>query len=180
MRHLDSPTPPLTLRPLNSSDAPALQAVYGAGADFFVSNGGATPPADQAVDDLAAAAADDGRYLLGIDLAGEMVGVIDLRLASPEPFDVHVGLILLTPAYRRQGLGRWALRILEAWLRRATPTEKVVLTVPAHAYAAQAFFRACGYRFSGQSTRIIASGERLRLLTMEKTLRPDHEAPSPP
>lgn len=167
------PAPPLTLRPLSLSDAPALQAIYAASADFFLEASGAPCSADQAEADLAAVESDDGRYLLGITLAEETVGVIDLRLASPEPFDVHIGLILLTPGHRRQGLGTWALRILEEWLRQATPTERVVVTIPAPAYAAQAFFRACSYTFSGQSTRVIAGDTRLRLLAMQKLLQPD-------
>ncbi|MEI2689310.1 MAG: hypothetical protein V9H69_06180 [Anaerolineae bacterium] len=44
---------------------------------------------------------------------------------------MSIGLILLAKAQRRQGLGSWALRMLEAWLTRDTPTEAVVVAVPA-------------------------------------------------
>ena len=99
-----------------------------------------------------------------------MIGVIDLRLASPEPFDVHIGLLLLAEPHRRQGLGSWALRILEEWLRQATPTEAVVVAIPAQDHAAQAFFTAHGYTFTGHSTRVLAAEQRTRLLTMRKPL----------
>lgn len=170
MRPLDSPSPPLTLRPLSPVDGPALQAVYRASADFFLDRGGAPPDPGQAEADLAAAAAEDGRFLLGISLHESMIGLLDLRLAYPEPFDVSIGLVLLAEPQRRQGLGTWALRILEAWLIRDTPTEAVIVAVPAQNHAAQAFFQTNGYTFTGQSTRVLIGSSRPRLLEMRKSL----------
>lgn len=170
MSLLDSPAPPLTLRPLSLTDGPALQAVYQASADFFRDRAGAPPDPGQAEADLAAAAAEDGRFLLGILLHESMIGLLDLRLAYPEPFDVSIGLILLAESQRRQGLGSWALRMLETWLRRDTPTEAVVVAVPAQDHAGQVFFTANGYGFTGQATRVLAGSTRLRLLEMRKSL----------
>lgn len=165
-----SSAPPITLRPLTLADTPALQAVYAASHDYFVQTAGTAPAPTQAEYDLSEAASDDGRFLLGIALDDAWVGVLDLWLAVPGPYDVRLGLILLRPASRRQGLGSWALRILEAWLRQATPSEAVVLTLPAHDHAAQAFFSAHGYAFTGHSTRVLAGHTRLRLLEMRKSL----------
>ena len=100
-----------------------------------------------------------------------MIGVLDLRLAYPEPFDVSIGLILLAEGQRRQGLGSWALRILEAWLSRDTPTEAVIVAVAAQDHVAQSFFLANDYVFTGQSTRVLMGTTRLRLLEMRKGLR---------
>lgn len=158
------------LRPLSESDTARLQAVYQEASDYFERTLGYPPPPEQARHELTEAAADEGRYLLGIYLEERMIGVLDLRLADPGPFDVRLGLLLLTPDCRRQGLGSWALRILEEWLRKATPTEAVVLTVLAHDYAAQSFFRAHGYRFTGQATRVAVGNRRPRLLFMRKEL----------
>ncbi len=99
-----------------------------------------------------------------------MIGLLDLRLAYPEPFDVSIGLILLAQGQRRQRLGSWALRMLETWLRRDTPTEAVVAAVPAQDRAAQRFFLASGYAFTGDATRITAGDQRWRLLVLKKTL----------
>ena len=107
---------------------------------------------------------------MGIFLAGELAGVIDLRFDDPEPLDTYIGLILLAPSHRRQGNGTWALRILEAWLRRDTPTEGVVVSVPAPDHAAQSFLASNGYSFTGQSTRMLAGDRRMRLLQMRKNL----------
>jgi RimJ/RimL family protein N-acetyltransferase len=175
--HFDSPPPPLTLRPLGPTDASALQAVYQASVDHLQRSLGELPQLQQAQNDLDQAANEDGRFLLGIHLHDAMIGVIDLRLASPDPFDVYIGLILLAERHRRQGLGSWALRILEEWLRRATPTEAVVVAVPAQDHAAQAFFTACGYTFSGQSTRVLFGERRTRLLFMRKALTESAEVP---
>ena len=108
------------------------------------------------------------RHLLGIFLDDELIGVIDLRFDDPQPLETQVGLILLSPSHRRQELGTWALRILEAWLRRDTPTEGVVVSVPAQDHAAQGFFVANGYSFTGQSARVLTGDTRMRLLEMRK------------
>ena len=171
MRTLAPSAPPLTLRPLSPTDAPALQAVYQASADFFLACRGAPPDPGQAEADLAAAAAEDGRYLLGITLHETMIGVVDLLLASPGPYEVRIGLILMEPSYRRQRLGSWALRILEAWLSRDTPTEAVVALVPANDYAGQSFMLHNGYQFTGETVRVLVGETRTRLLWMRKALR---------
>lgn len=162
--------PPLTLRPLTEAHVLALQTMYGAGEDYFLHATGFPLSPQQAALDLAGAAQDDARHLLGIYLQDSMIGVIDLRLAEPEPFDVRLGLILLDRAQRRQGLGSLALRILEAWLSRDTPTEAVVIAAPTQNSIAQAFFLANGYAFSGQSTRVLVGTSRVRLLEMRKSL----------
>lgn len=168
----DSVPPPLTLRPLELSAAPAIQAVYEASDDYFLLVSGYPAAPEQAEHDLAESARDDGRFLLGIHLEHEMVGVIDLRLAQPGPFDVQLGLILLAPASRRQKLGSWALRILEEWLRQATPTEAIVLKVAAQDYPAQRFFQRHGYTFTGDSVRVRTGETRSRLLFMRKAIQP--------
>lgn len=168
--------PPITLRPLDIQHREALQSVYEAAADYFQSIWQRLPPTGLAERDLADAAGDDARFLLGIYLDETIVGMIDLCLAEPEPYDVRLGLILLIPAHRRCGLGGWALRILEEWLRRATPTTAVVLTVLAQDYGAQAFFRTQGYGFTGQATRIPMGGTWSRLLFMRKNLQHRDEA----
>ena len=164
----DLPAPPLTLRPLSAANAPALQAVYAAAADYLLRASGALP---QATAELQQAAGEEGRFLLGIYLSEEMIGLLDLRLAYPEPFDVSIGLILLAEGQRRQGLGSWVLRILEAWLSRDTPTEAVIVPVAAQDHIAQSFFLANDYVFTGQSTRVLMGSTRLRLLEMRKGLR---------
>jgi RimJ/RimL family protein N-acetyltransferase len=162
--------PPLTLHPLVPGNASELQAVYAAGADYFARLSGGLVRADQAERDLAETAGDDARHILGIFLNDEMVGVVDLRFADPGPFDVRLGLILLGESHRGQGLGGWALRILEEWLRQATPSQAIVLAVLAQDLAAQRFFRRLGYDFTGQAIRVVVGDYRPRLLMMRKDL----------
>jgi RimJ/RimL family protein N-acetyltransferase len=144
--------------------------VYEAASDYFQLAGGRPPAPLQASQDLLEAAQDDGRYLLGIYLDSELVGVLDFRLAEPGPWDARLGLILLDSVHRGQGLGSWALRIWEEWLRQATPTEAIVLTVAAPGHAAQRFFRHHGYAFTGKATRVLTGDIRTRMLVMSKHL----------
>ncbi|MEA3337588.1 MAG: GNAT family N-acetyltransferase [Chloroflexota bacterium] len=166
----DSP-PPITLRPLIQAQAPDLQAVYEAAQDYFQNMTHQATPKGQAEGDLAQAACDDARHMLGITLEDTLIGVVDLRFADPGPLDARLGLILVSLPYRGQGLASWALRILEAWLSQATPTEAVVLSVLAQNRAAQAFFLHHGYLFTGETTRIMTGVIRSRQLYMRKPLK---------
>ena len=170
MKYTEALAPPLILRPLGQTDAPALQSVYQAAAEYFVRAWGEPPPSQQALSELAAVHVNDARVLLGIFLTDALVGVIDLMFGDDEPPDVGLGLVLLAPEFRRQGLGSWSLRILEAWLARDTPVETITLFVPAQNHAAQAFFRATGYAYTGHTTRAVIGDSRPRLLQMSKTL----------
>lgn len=163
-----STPPPITLHPLSTTDSPTLQAVYEAASDYFELIAGFGPAPGQAETDLADAG--EGRHLLGIFLRDSPVGVVDLRLADPGPYDVRLGLILLTPEQRGRGIGGWALRIIEEWLRQATPTEAIMLTVPAQDHAAQTFFARHGYAFTGQAVRTLIGEKRTRLLFMRKEI----------
>lgn len=160
--------PPIRLHPLDPGQAPLLQAVYDASGDYFRQSSGQPAAADQAAADLQASGQDEARHILGIFWEGDMVGVIDLRFGDPGPLDTRLGLILLAPDHRRRGIGSLALRILEAWLARDTPVEQVVVAVQANDHAAQGFFLANGYTFTGQSTRVLAGDTRIRLLEMHK------------
>ena len=162
--------PPLLLKPLDASHGALLQGVYDESAQYFIQFAGGRAAQSQAEHDLTAADDNDARHLLGLFLDDQLVGVIDLRFADPEPLDTRLVLVLLTPTCRRRRLGGWALRILEAWLRRDTPTEGVVVSVPAQNHDAQRFFAANGYAFSGQSTRVLSGDVRMRLLEMRKNL----------
>lgn len=166
----DQSPPAITLRPLELTDAPALQGVYQACAAYFTHIWGAALQPAQAEHDLEEARSQEGRFLLGIYLEHDLIGVVDLRFGDPEPQDMRLGLLLLTPARRRHGLGRWALRILEAWLFQETPVTRVVVAVPANDHAAHAFFLANGYTFTGQSTRVLVGSSRPRLLEMHKNI----------
>lgn len=167
---MSSAPPPIHLQPLGASHASLLQAVYDASAQFLTHYAGRPAPADQAAADLNPETRDEARHLLGVFFDDAMAGVIDLRFGDPSPLDTRLGLILLTPAFRGQGIGGWALRILEAWLSRDTPVERVVLSLPAQNHSAQRFFLAHGYRFTGESTRQLAGESRMRLLQMGKSL----------
>ena len=161
--------PPIRLSPLDPGQVPLLQPIYDACSDYFRQSSGQPAAAEQAAADLQTAGQDEARHILGIFWEDNIAGIIDLRFGDPGPLDTRLGLILLAPEHRRRGIGSWALRILEAWLARDTPVEQVVAAVPANDHAAQGFFLANGYAFTGQSTRVLAGDTRMRLLEIRKT-----------
>lgn len=167
---IDNSIPSITLRPARVSQAPELQAMYESASDYFHTATGLAATPGQARSDLVEVAGDDARHILAIYLQDELIGVLDFKLAEPGPFDARLGLLLLGEGHRGQGLGSWALRIWEEWLRRATPTEAVVLTVLAQNHAAQRFFQRHGYSYTGQAIRIKVGDVRSRLLFMRKAV----------
>ncbi len=162
--------PPIRLRPLTVADANTLQAVYNGAADYFLKLLGRRPNFGEATRDLQAALMETNRYIMGIEYDGEMVGMLDVRLHYPEVNITQIGLLLLTQSWRNRGVGTWALRMFESWLRRDTSIRQVRLNVAASNREAQRFWQREGYQFSGETTRIELSTHTPRLLVMIKTL----------
>jgi ribosomal protein S18 acetylase RimI-like enzyme len=90
------------------TDLDALQALHLRCADFVEATTGHQPRDDEAARLLAGlppgkTLAD--KQVLGVHRDGEMVGVVDLLHGYPGPTDWYVGLLLITPEARGNGLG---------------------------------------------------------------------------
>ena len=112
-------TPRLTLRILAPGDAPALQRVFAAAGDHFLGVTGRPEPApDAAEQELRGCAATPGRdvALASLRDTGEPVGALGWWAGHPEPELALLGMLLVVPGRRGQGLAREALGALEAWL----------------------------------------------------------------
>lgn len=113
------PTARLELRLLGPEDAPALQRVFAAAGDHFLGvTGRAEPDPDAAERELLGSAAAPGR---GVALStlrgtGEAVGALGWWAGSPEPDVALLGMLIVVPERRREGLAREALGALEGWL----------------------------------------------------------------
>jgi GNAT superfamily N-acetyltransferase len=117
---LELETDRLLLRTLAAGDEARLQRVFEACADHFgVLMGLPRVPVDAAAAELAACAATLGRAVAILTLAetGEDVGAIGWWLGNPEPDRALLGMLMIAPAHRRQGLAREAMGALEVWLR---------------------------------------------------------------
>lgn len=112
-------TPRLALRVLAPEDAPALQRVFAAAGDHFLGVTGRPEPApDAAEQELRGCAATPGR---GVALAslrdtGEEAAALGWWAGHPEPDLALLGMLLVVPERRGQGVAREALGALEAWL----------------------------------------------------------------
>jgi GNAT superfamily N-acetyltransferase len=107
-----------TARPLTPRDDPALQALLERAADYTELLTG-LPPGSSDAQSLYAALPEGKAYedklVLGVhDPGGFLIGVFDVIRDYPVAGTWLIGLLLLDPKYRRQGLGR---RLFEGFAR---------------------------------------------------------------
>ena len=172
-----SPFPDLRLVPLAPDDAPRLQAVYEATADYFHLVAGGAPPPGAAERALLEAAAIPDRHIMGIVLEKDLIGVLDFRLRYPAADTAYLGLLLLVPEARGKGYGSLAMEIWETWLSVQTPITRVRLGVVGHNRRAIRFWLARGYQFTGEARRVTVGAAAPRVLIMEKVLNPASRHP---
>jgi GNAT superfamily N-acetyltransferase len=120
------PSPPLAietdrlvLRALGPGDQARLQAVFAACADHFrILSGTPGPEPGAAAAEIAASAATPGREvaLLTTLETGEEVGAVAWWAGNPEADRALIGMLMVVPGHRGQGLAAEALAGLEVWL----------------------------------------------------------------
>ena len=109
----------LLLHPLAAGDEARLQRVFEACADHFAVLMNQPLAPDAAAAELASCAATPGRtvaVLTRVD-TGEDVGALGWWRGNPQPDRALLGMLMIHPEHRRQGLAREALDALEVWLR---------------------------------------------------------------
>ena len=116
---LELETDRLLLHTLAPGDEARLQRVFEACADHFAILTGQRLTPGAAAGELAACAATPGRAVAVLTLAetGEDVGAVGWWRGNPEPDRALLGMLMIHPAHRRQGLAREALEALQVWLR---------------------------------------------------------------
>lgn len=106
-------------RRLYEADRRALQQLCQRSADYFRLTTGALPPPDAARRLLSAGppdAAPQQKRLLGLfSEAGDLVGVLDVVRDYPAGGTWHLGLLLLDPERRGQGVGQAFYEAFETW-----------------------------------------------------------------
>ncbi len=170
----------ITLIPLSAPHhATLLQSVYDATPGFWNSYGQPAASQRQAAHDLTAASEMPGRTIMGIirrlDAADpnagmEMVGMIDMRLHYPTERTVAVGLMMVAQPYQRQGIGRQAWSLLEAWLAHAGGVSTARATIEQFNTAGLKFFTSLGFHLTGEANRLPVGDQLIRILSMEKVI----------
>lgn len=163
----------LEIRLLESGDEAALQAVFEAAGDYFLSiTGRPEPDADAAEREIRTCVSTPGRdvALVSPRGAGEPIGMLGWWRGSPEPDVALLGTLLVVPAYRGKGVAREALGALEGWLA-GQGIRRLRTGVGAGDERVHALLRALGFEPLDQRTHVSLDRGRMMIALFEKGIR---------
>lgn len=162
-------------------DAAAVRGLYDRAADYLELETGRPPDNSVAAaffSDLPPNVYPSAAHKLGLFLdGGELAGIADLAFGFPEPDDAYIGLLLLDPARRGQGLGAVFLGHLVGLARRRGAPRLLLAVLDANPRG-RAFWERHGFRvtLTAPPARL---GDRTQVRhRMERPLDPA-EAPPP-
>jgi|GEM_PF-988917 len=133
---------------LDESDLPELRALNERCADYTQLVAGTPPdPADAEafLKDLPDGSSREDKFALGLFKGRRLIGVMDAIRNYPEVGTWFLGLMMLEPASRRQGLGRALEYAFEAWVRNLGG-RRIVMSVPVENRGALSFWWRLGYK----------------------------------
>ena len=112
------------------------------------------------------------RWLMtALDEEGKAVGFLMMSRADYGKNSLHLGMIIVDPACRGQGLGTAFLKLVLSYARDSMGMERVTLRVFGHNAAARACYRKVGFRETGlERGRFPHGEERWDCYTMEARL----------
>lgn len=142
------PHPDYTVSRLTSQDSDRLQALFVACTDFFMLTEGTPPRPTAAQDeftDVPEGKSSDDLHFFGLcDAHDQLVGVITTAQHYPDHDTWWLGLMLLAPGQRGQGLGSEFYHAFEAWLIEQKATY-VALSAIAPNTSGRAFWQRMGF-----------------------------------
>jgi len=166
--------PPILLKPLTTEMLADLQRMYEASEGYFRTFTGQPAPPIQAANDYNQLLEQEGRAIMAIWWQEEeLIGSIDFRFHHPEENMVWIGALILqdeTPGPRTE-IGQWAIKILEEWLRIATPITEIRTAAPLPATDLVRFWRELGYELTPQLLRQPIAGKQIRFGIFRKTVK---------
>ncbi|GAA5514446.1 hypothetical protein Dcar01_03201 [Deinococcus carri] len=137
----------MNVTPLALHHAPLLHTLYAAAPGYFELLGTRVPSPREVERDVEIALLDPRRRLeLLFDAAGELVGSLDCKLDYPEAGDLTINLLLIREDRQSQGLGRQAVRDLEA--RLPPGTGRILASVLGNNPRGARFWERLGYTFA--------------------------------
>ncbi len=139
----------LTARRIDEKDTAAFQALCEACADYHLLIYGQPAGPDEAREQLALlppGKTREDKFVFGLFTPRpRLCGVLDIARDFREPGEWYLGLLLLEPGVRGQGLGGQVLRAAEAWAR-AQGARRVRLACAEQNEAGRRFWERQGYR----------------------------------
>ncbi len=162
-----------TTRLLEPPDLRALQALFERSTDYFELVTGAPPRRDEAAQAYVAGPptkqVHDKRIIGVFGSEQALVGVIDALTDWPHPATWSMGILLIDPAHRRQGLGTAALHAYEQWAKTCG-ARKLRTAVVAHHDSGIRFLERAGYRLDGQLEKYEHVAQQPTVLFLSKDL----------
>lgn len=142
------------IRPLSSAtDLAAVAAFLAEAADYWLMAEGAAPGPQAAADyftDAPPGVDPAQSHRLGLYVDGRLSGLAELSFGFPTAEDAYLGLMILSPGQRGQGLGRAFLSHVEA-LARAGGSPRLYLAVLEANERGRAFWEREGFTPTGLS-----------------------------
>ncbi len=168
-----SSPPPILLKPLVTEMLADVQAMYEASASYFLTFTGHPVLPIQAANDYNQLLESDDRAIMAIWWEDErIIGSLDFRFHHPVENVLWVGALIVqdeTPIDRSE-IGRWAMRILEEWLRIATEITEIRTAVPLKATDLVRFWQELGYELTPELLRQPVAGKYLRFGIFRKLI----------
>jgi len=110
----------------------------------------------------------------------ELIGMLDFRLHWPEESIAYIGMILVAEPYQRRGIGLQAWSLLKPWLAAAARIRTVRVGVEQFNTGCLQFWTRAGFALTGDSNRVHAGDQFVRLLYMEQGIADlDPQSPVP-
>jgi ribosomal protein S18 acetylase RimI-like enzyme len=135
---------------VSEQDAPILRALGERCLEHIELHYGSPPDPAQMIRELLSDLPPDktlaDKFGMGVfDGAGRLVGGIDVIRDYPEPHEWYLGLMVLDPDHRNQGLGARLIAALAGWLRQHEAAY-LRLAVSEHNAAGQRFWTRLGFQ----------------------------------
>lgn len=137
---------PLNFRPAGLADAAAVHRIYQATPEYFEILSFPTPSLGECATEISLALADPNREVTLIEVDGQPVGLLDVKLDFPGERDATVNLLLIAGPWQGRGLGKAAMRWLEE--RLLGRSDRVLAGIYLQNTRAARFYENLGYRFS--------------------------------
>lgn len=133
---------------LTLQDRETIQKFMNESPDYFLMESG-RPAVDEDVRsllfDLPPASPPENKYVLGLEYNGRLAAIMDVLKDYPESRILWIGLLLIHPDFRGQGLGREILRSLRVTVQKAGVRE-IRLGVLEENQSALVFWQKLGFK----------------------------------